>query len=106
MSFLTRSMKEIDSEGDRDKLQFYELVLSQEEKAWLDSSYAKICCRVDSEQELLDLVEKAKAAGLTVHLVQDAGKTEFNGVPTYTCAAIGPHSLEKFEGITSHLKLY
>ena len=45
-------------------------------------------------------------AGLTVSLITDAGATEFGGVPTNTCLAIGPHQAEKIDKITSHLKLY
>ena len=52
---------------------------------------AKICVRVASEAELLDIEEKAKAAGLGVYVVTDAGHTEFGGVPTKTCLAIGPN---------------
>jgi PTH2 family peptidyl-tRNA hydrolase len=38
-------------------------------------------------------------------MIEDNGATEFNGVKTKTCCAIGPHSDEKFEGVTDHLPL-
>lgn len=101
MAFITRRLKPCQYFGD--ELAF---IPSSEEREWLQSSFAKVCVRVNSEEELLAIVEKAKIAGLTVHLVTDAGKTEFNGVATHTCCAIGPHSSEKFEGITSDLELY
>lgn len=64
---------------------------SDVERAWLDGGrMAKICVRAESETELLDVVAKAREAGLTVHTVTDAGRTEFHGVPTLTCCAIGP----------------
>lgn len=73
-------------------------------KAWLASSFKKICVSVDSEQELFDIVEKAKQEGLMTKLILDAGHTEFNQ-PTYTCAAIGPSKSEDLQPITGSLKL-
>lgn len=72
---------------------------------WLENSFTKICVRVDSELELLDLYEKAKAANLLVELITDNGKTEFGGVPTRTCVAMGPDEDERLEPITGKLKL-
>jgi PTH2 family peptidyl-tRNA hydrolase len=74
-------------------------------KAWLADKFTKICVRVDSEAELFDVYNKAKEAGLIVALIQDAGLTEFGGVPTYTCVAVGPASNEELQPITGHLKL-
>jgi len=73
---------------------------------WLASGrMSKICVRVDSEAELLEVAAKAQAAGLPVHVVTDAGLTEFGGVPTRTCAAIGPAAASRIDPITGHLKL-
>jgi peptidyl-tRNA hydrolase, PTH2 family len=73
---------------------------------WLASArMSKICVRVDSEAELLEIAAKAGAAGLLVHVITDAGLTEFGGVPTRTCAAIGPASASSIDPITGHLKL-
>lgn len=75
------------------------------EKDWLEGIFAKICVRVNSEEELMDIYEKAKEAGLEVHLITDAGKTEFHGEPTKTCLAIGPDYASKIDPITSGLSL-
>ena len=72
---------------------------------WLHGGQTKICLSVDSEKELLELFDKAKEAGLIVNKVTDAGRTEFNGVPTDTCIAIGPNNSEDIDKITKHLKL-
>jgi PTH2 family peptidyl-tRNA hydrolase len=72
---------------------------------WLKNSFKKVVVYVDNEEELVAIHEKALAAGLISHLVEDNGATEFNGVKTKTAVAIGPHSDDKFEGITDHLKL-
>lgn len=72
---------------------------------WLNTSFPKIVVEVYSEQELLDIHEKAKAAGLLACLIKDNGNTEFNGVPTHTCVGIGPNWNEDIDAITGHLKL-
>lgn len=80
-------------------------VWTKPELEWMEGSFAKVCVRVNSEEELLDVYEKAKAAGLEVHLITDSGKTEFHGVPTNTCLAIGPDLSEKIDPITGELTL-
>ena len=72
---------------------------------WLSDSFTKICVRANSEEELLFVHDKAKQAGLIVCLITDSWRTEFNGVPTITCCAIGPATDEQLEPITGGLKL-
>lgn len=78
---------------------------SNAEVEWFESSYAKVCVRVNSEDELMEIHNKAKEAGLEVHLITDSGKTEFHGVPTLTCLAIGPDYSSKIDQITGQLQL-
>jgi PTH2 family peptidyl-tRNA hydrolase len=72
---------------------------------WLNNGMTKICVRVDSEAELLEIAQEAQDAELTVHVTTDAGHTEFAGVPTKTCLAIGPDEEEKIDTVTGNLKL-
>lgn len=72
---------------------------------WFKFGQTKICVRVESEAELLAIHEKALASGLTSHLIRDAGHTEFHGVPTLTCCAIGPNECAAVDAVTGHLKL-
>ena len=72
---------------------------------WLRNSFRKIVCYVDSELELEDLHERALSNGMISHLIEDNGATEFNGVKTKTCIAIGPAEDSKFFGLTDHLPL-
>ena len=72
---------------------------------WLAGDFKKICVRVDSEQELLDIHRTAKDAGLIECLITDSGLTEFNEVPTITCCAVGPDTDENIDKITGSLKL-
>lgn len=80
-------------------------LMNDVEVEWLLSSFAKVCVRVNSLEELLEIENKAKGAGLEVHLITDSGKTEFHGEPTPTCLAIGPDYSEKIDPITGELKL-
>ena len=72
---------------------------------WLLGRFKKICVSVNSEAELLALHEKSKAAGLITALIQDAGLTEFGGVPTYTALAVGPDRADRVDAITGTLPL-
>jgi PTH2 family peptidyl-tRNA hydrolase len=82
------------------------LDIDTEVQDWMSGGQAKITLIVNSEEELMDIHDKAIAAGLEVHLITDSGKTEFNGVPTKTCLAIGPDTVDKIDAVTGHLKLY
>jgi len=65
---------------------------------WLKNSFRKICVYVNSEEELEELHQKAIDKGMISHMIVDNGATEFNGVKTKTCIAIGPAWDYKFEG--------
>ena len=80
--------------------------ITQAESEWIQGNFRKICCIVNSEEELLALVGKAKAAQVTCELIQDSGLTEFGGTPTYTAAAFGPDYDENLDPITGELVLY
>lgn len=72
---------------------------------WLLGNYKKICVSVNSEKELHDLCEKVEQRCLPYHLQYDDGLTEFNGVRTVTCCAIGPGPSDIIDAITGHLPL-
>ena len=74
-------------------------------RPWIKGPFAKVVLKAESEEELLDLTAKAKAAGLPHALIQDHGRTEFHGVPTLTALAIGPCLPEDIDPITGHLEL-
>ena len=72
---------------------------------WIKDKFTKICVSVDSETELIETYSKAKELGFPCALITDSGLTEFNGVPTKTCCAIGPWHAEEIDKITGQLKL-
>ena len=72
---------------------------------WLMGRFTKVCCRAESEEELLRICDAALEARLSCALIQDAGLTEFKGQPTLTCCAIGPAYSKDLDPVTGHLKL-
>ncbi len=78
---------------------------NSEVKQWMNGMHTKIAVSVDSEEELISIYDQAKDSGLICSMVVDSGLTEFNGVPTKTCIAIGPTTSDKLQSITGHLKL-
>ena len=84
---------------------FLVIPLDERNEPWIFGRFKKVCVSVNSEAELLAIHEKTKAAGLITKLIQDAGLTEFGGVPTYTAVAVGPDEGSKIDAITGHLPL-
>jgi PTH2 family peptidyl-tRNA hydrolase len=73
--------------------------------AWLGGRFTKVCVSVDSEAALDAIVAQAREAGVPCALIVDAGVTEFHGVPTRTCCAIGPAWADAVDAITGGLPL-
>lgn len=106
MAFLTRRL-EVFSGSPGDGQPYYEasVLLSPIEVEWLNNSYTKICVGVNSEYELLRIHRLALDEGIESHLVLDNGTTEFGGVKTHTCLALGPDDADRIDQLTGHLKL-
>lgn len=79
--------------------------LTDEMLLWIRGSFTKICVGVSSEEQLLKIAELAEFSGLPCAVIKDNGLTEFGGVPTITCCAIGPAPVFLIDNITGHLKL-
>lgn len=82
-----------------------EVNLSHVERRWLATGQTKIVVGIDSEHELEKLIFDAKRQGIEVNPVIDAGRTEFHGIPTLTCASFGPADSASLDSLTGHLKL-
>jgi PTH2 family peptidyl-tRNA hydrolase len=83
----------------------FTLALTPALSQWLTGRFTKVCVSVDSEAALDAVVEQARAAGVPCALVVDAGHTEFHGVPTKTCCAVGPAFTDEVDAITGGLPL-
>ena len=68
-------------------------------KAWIAEGQCKIAVRAESEQELLELEEKAKQSKLPTALIVDRGLTELPP-ETITCLGIGPAPSIQIDAIT------
>jgi PTH2 family peptidyl-tRNA hydrolase len=100
------SMKVFFDRFKNEKKNVYSIKVSDEMNEWIQGAFTKIVVYVNSEEELLAIYDRAKEAGLPCSLIKDNGLTEFGGVPTHTCIAIGPDKAEKIDLITGNLPLY
>lgn len=57
---------------------------------WLKGIFTKICLAAKSEEQLMEKYETAEAHGLQTCLVEDVGRTCFDGIKTITACAVGP----------------
>lgn len=106
MAFITRRLRPALGGEDCEDGCLYEVGLRPVEIEWLNNGrFTKICLAVDSREQLLDLLQRAKAVGLEAHLITDSGMTVFHGVPTDTAIAIGPDWPELIDPLTTGLKL-
>lgn len=80
--------------------------LTKGERQWVSQGMTKICVQVPTLEELVHLDELANQLELTHHLITDSGRTEFKGIPTITCLAIGPNLAPLVDKVTGDLALY
>ena len=93
----------IEKEGE-DKIDAFIYKPSVEERYWINNKFTKITKKVKNENQLLKIYEKARAAGLNVSLIKDAGLYGLEG-ENYTCIAVGPNYVEDCEPVVGKLRL-
>ncbi|XP_006983291.1 peptidyl-tRNA hydrolase 2, mitochondrial [Peromyscus maniculatus bairdii] len=74
-------------------------------KEWEDCGQPKVVVKAPDEDTLIELLTHAKMLGLTVSLIQDAGRTQIEP-GSRTVLGIGPGPVELIDEVTGHLKLY
>lgn len=99
VAFLSKKMERISDN-------LFQVWLSPTEQEWIEGIFMKICLKVETEEELLEVERRAKEKGLNCHLITDRGLTEFGGIPTNTCLSIGPEEAARIDEVTGHLELY
>ena len=72
---------------------------------WEKNGEPTVVLRVNDEKSLLDLASRGGEVGLTVSLIQDAGKTQIASGST-TVLGLGPGPVWLINQISGHLKLY
>jgi PTH2 family peptidyl-tRNA hydrolase len=73
--------------------------------SWETLGQTKVCLRVGSEAELLQLAGLARDAGLVSAVVRDAGRAQVEA-GSFTVLGIGPGPAAQMELITGNLRLY
>ena len=72
--------------------------------AWLAAGQPKVALRAADDEELRGVAAAARAAGLPVEIIRDAGRTQLApGTPT--CCAIGPAENARVDALTGRLPL-
>lgn len=106
MAFLTKNAYFGQAELDHPRAFHNDSLINLGEiEEWCRDGFTKVCLQCSSEEELVKLYDEARASGLNAEMIVDSGLTEFGGVPTKTCIAIGPNKNEYIDKITGHLKL-
>lgn len=74
-------------------------------KQWEYCGQPKVVVKAPDEETLVELLTHAKMLGLTVSLIQDAGRTQI-APGSRTVLGIGPGPADLIDKVTGHLKLY
>lgn len=81
----------------------YETASAVAKLAWMKNNKPVIVLRCPTISELQSLYDAS--IYMPRAIVKDSGRTEFNGIPTVTCIAIGPALASDIDVLTKHLKL-
>src|SRR5438046_920910 len=73
-------------------------------RQWERLGQAKIAVQVKGEQEMIELMRKARSLGVTAGVIQDAGRTQIEA-GSRTVLGVGPAPKSEVDKITGHLKL-
>lgn len=73
-------------------------------RQWERNGQAKIAVQTKSEDEMLELMAKARSLGVTAEVIQDAGRTQIAS-GSRTVLGVGPAPKSLVDQITGHLKL-
>ena len=74
-------------------------------RQWEMFGQTKVTLKVDSQDTLESIQEKAKRLGLVACAIRDAGRTQIDP-GTVTVVGVGPGPSELVDKVTGHLKLY
>jgi peptidyl-tRNA hydrolase, PTH2 family len=72
--------------------------------AWLAEGQPKVVLKVGTAGQLEDVVRQARAGGLPVEVICDAGRTQVTP-GTLTCCALGPAETQRIDAVTAGLAL-
>lgn len=84
---------------------FLGIPITEKNNDWFENSFTKTILQVNSEEELRSYYKQAIELGLPAVLIEDNGRTEFNGVKTATTVGIGPDNRKLIDKVTGRLPL-
>ncbi|RYP58799.1 hypothetical protein DL769_008798 [Monosporascus sp. CRB-8-3] len=73
-------------------------------RRWERHGQAKIAVQTKSEDEMLELMGRARSLGITAEVIQDAGRTQIDP-GSLTVLGVGPAPRSLVDQVTGHLKL-
>jgi len=73
-------------------------------RSWLENGQPKVVLKAPTGEVLNDIIARARAVGLPVQVVHDAGRTQVDS-GTMTCCAIGPAPDDRVDAVTAGLSL-
>lgn len=73
--------------------------------SWINGTFTKVCVVADTEEAVKQIYNRARELNIPCSIITDNGLTEFGGVPTVTCCAVGPWESTVIDTITGELKL-
>lgn len=73
-------------------------------RRWERHGQAKIAVQTKSQDEMLELMGKARSLGVTAEVIADAGRTQIDP-GSLTVLGVGPAPKSVVDQITGHLKL-
>lgn len=73
-------------------------------EAWIRSGQPKVVLKATDADDIESLLDKAESAGLAIHKIRDAGRTQIPA-GSLTVGAIGPAQCELIDELTGNLKL-
>ncbi|KAL0940964.1 peptidyl-trna hydrolase 2 [Colletotrichum truncatum] len=71
---------------------------------WERLGQAKIAVQIKNQEEMLELMGKARSLGITAEVIADAGRTQIEA-GSLTVLGVGPAPRSLVDQVTSHLKL-
>jgi PTH2 family peptidyl-tRNA hydrolase len=77
---------------------------SHQLRRWERNGQAKIAVQVKSQDEMIELMNKARSLGIIAEIIADAGRTQIK-TGSLTVLGIGPARKSLVDMVTGHLKL-
>jgi len=89
-----------------DSQQLYKTWFTSAMRQWMQTDFAKVVVKVESEEELRRVYDTAVSMSVPCAIIEDNGTTCFGNEKTVTCIAVGPATSREIDKITGDLQLF